>query len=94
MPRFHVRDAFAVQDKTTFVLAGFIIEGEVTKGMSITIPFNSTVKMTATIDRIEHVPRPDGDVVCLCLDCAVPDEVVLWEALNIRNRSIEITASA
>ncbi len=91
MPRFHVRDTFAIQDKTTFVLAGFVVEGEVTAGMSVSIPFNAHVKLTAQIDRIEHVQRPDGDVVCLCLDCAVPDEVTLWEALNIRNRIIDVT---
>jgi len=91
MPRFHVRDTFAIQDKATFVLAGFVIEGEVTAGMSVSIPFNANVKMTAKIDRIEFVRRPDGDVVCLCLDCAAPGEVTLWEALNIRNRMIDVT---
>jgi hypothetical protein len=90
MPRFHVRDTFALQDKTCFVLAGFICEGEVLTGMSVSIPFNSHVKLTAKIDRVEFVNRPDGDVVCLCLACSVPDEVTLWEALNIKNRTIEI----
>ena len=94
MPRFHIQDTFAIQDRTTFVLAGFVIEGEVTAGMAVSIPFNSNVKLTAKIDRIEFVRRPDGDVVCLCLDCNVPDEVTLWEALNIRNRMIEVTALA
>ncbi len=94
MPRFHVQDTFAIQDKTTFVLAGFTIEGEVTAGMIVSIPFNGNVKMTAKIDRIEFVRRPDGDVVCLCLDCSVPDEVTLWEALNVRNRMIDISPVA
>lgn len=94
MSRFHVQDTFAIQDKSTFVLAGFIIEGEVTAGMTVSIPFNANVKMTAQIDRIEFVHRPDGNVVCLCLDCSVPDEVTLWEALNIKNRMIDITSAA
>lgn len=72
-------------------MAGFIIEGEVTAGMSISIPFNTSVVMTAEIDRIEFVRRPDGDVVCLCIKCAVADEVTLWEALDIRNQTIEIS---
>jgi hypothetical protein len=91
MPRFHVRDTFAIQDKTTFVLAGFILEGEVSAGMAVSIPFNDHVKLTAKIDRVEYVRRPDGDVMCLCLGCSVPDEVTLWEALNIRNRTIDVT---
>jgi len=90
MPRFHVRDTFTLSDKTTFVMAGFIIEGEVLAGMNVRIPFNATVKMTAAIDRIEHVHRPDGDVVCLCVNCSVPDEVTLWEALKIKDQTIEI----
>lgn len=91
MPRFHVRDTFAIRDTTTFVLAGFIVEGKVEAGMSVSIPFNANVKMTAKIDRIDHVRRPDGDVVCLCIDCSVPDEATLWEALNIKGQTIEIT---
>ncbi len=91
MPRFHVRDTFAIQEKTTFVLAGFILEGEINAGMAVSIPFNANVKLTAKIDRVEYVRRPDGDVVCLCLDCAIPDEVTLWEALNIRNKTIDVT---
>ena len=94
MSRFHVQDTFPIQDKTTFVLAGFTIEGEITAGMIVSIPFNANVKMTAKIDRIEFIHRPDGDVVCLCLDCSVPDEVTLWEALNVRNRMIDITPLA
>ena len=94
MARFHVRETFAIQDKPTFVMAGFVIEGEVTAGMSVGIPFNVNARMTAKIDRIEWIRRPDGDVVCLCFDCLVRDELTLWEALQIKNQSIEITPSA
>jgi hypothetical protein len=94
MARFHVRETFAIPDKPTFVLAGFVIEGEVVAGMAVGVPFNATAKMTANIDRIEFIRRPDGDVVCLCFDCSVRDELTLWEALKIKNRSIEITPAA
>ena len=90
MPRFHVRDTFTLSDKTTFVMAGFIIEGEIIPGMAVEIPFNASVKMSAAINRIEYVRRPDGDVVCLCIDCTVPDEVTLWEALKVKDQTIEI----
>lgn len=93
MPQFHVRDTFAIQERTTFVMAGFVIEGEVTAGMVVSIPFNTNVKLIAKIDRVEFVHRPDGDVTCLCLDCQVPDEVTLWEALNVKNRTIDITTA-
>jgi hypothetical protein len=90
MARFHVRDTFTLNDKITFVMAGFIIEGEVLSGMAVRIPFNANVKMTAGIDRIEYVRRPDGDVICLCVKCSVADEVTLWEALKIKDQTIEI----
>ncbi len=90
MPRFHVRDSFAIHDQGSFVMAGFVIEGEVLAGMTIRIPFNTNIMMTAEIHRIEYVRRPDGDVVCLFFNCSVPDEATLWEALNIRNRTIEV----
>lgn len=91
MSRFQIKDTFALRDKATFVLAGFILEGVVTAGMTAHIPFSATVVLTAGIDRIEYIRRPDGDVTCLCIKCAVADEVTLWEALNIKNRTIEIT---
>jgi hypothetical protein len=90
MARFHVRDTFAIHDKKTFVLAGFAIEGEITTGMLIRLPFKDNVMITARIDHIEQVRRPDGDVVCLCLGCAEPREIALWEAMNIRDRMVDI----
>ena len=90
MPRFHVRDAFAIQDKSSFVLAGFIIEGEIVAGMLVRIPFTATVMTTAEIDHIQFIRRPDGDVVCLCIRCANPEEVTLWEALKIKDHTVEV----
>jgi hypothetical protein len=90
MPRFHVRDSFAINDKSTFVLAGFVIEGEIVAGMSMRLPFKENVMMTAKIDHIQHLQRPDGNVVCLCIRCASPEEVTLWEALKIKDRTVEI----
>ena len=71
-------------------MAGFIIEGEIAAGMLVSMPFNATVKMTAEIDHLQYLRRPDGDVVCLCIRCADPAEVTLWEALKIRNRIVDI----
>lgn len=71
-------------------MAGFVIEGEIAGGMFVRMPFNAAVMMTAEIDRIEYIRRPDGDVVCLCIRCAKPEEVTLWEALKIKDRTIEI----
>ena len=93
MPRFHVRDTFAINDKSVFVLAGFVIEGEIAAGMLVRLPFKENVMMTAEIDHIQHLRRPDGDVVCLCIDCSMPDEVTLWEALDLKDETISITGT-
>ena len=90
MPRFHVRDTFAINDKSVFVMAGFIIEGEIAAGMLMRMPFNATVMVTAEIDHIQNLQRPDGDVVCLCIRCADPQELALWEALKIKDHTVEI----
>ena len=76
-------------------MAGFVIEGDIAAGMLIRLPFHDKAMMTAEIDHIQYIRRPDGDVVCLCIRCAEPEEVILWEALKIKDRNIEIiTASA
>jgi len=92
MPRFHVRDTFAINDKKFFVLAGFAIEGEIIAGMFLRMPFNATVMMTAEIDHIQHVQQADGDVVCLCIRCENPEEATLWGALKIKDQTIDVSA--
>jgi hypothetical protein len=94
MPRFHVRDAFAIHDKSAFVMAGFVIEGEALAGMLVRLPFHENVMMTAEIDHIQCVRRPDGDVICLCIRCAEPKEAALWEGLKINDRTVEIIKAA
>ncbi len=93
MPRFHVRDTFAINDRSIFVLAGFVIEGEVAAGMQVRLPFKENVMVTADIDHLQHIQRPDGDVVCICVRCAQPGEAALWEALKIKDTTVEIIAA-
>jgi hypothetical protein len=68
----------------------FVIEGEIGAGMSVRLPFKENVMMTAEIDHIQVVRRPDGDVVCLCIRCASPEEATLWEALKIKDHTMDI----
>ena len=46
--------------------------------------------MTAKIDHIQTQRRPDGDVVCLCIKCRAPKELALWDALKIKDRTVDI----
>ena len=79
-----------MNDKCLFVMAGFVIEGELESGMQMRLPFHANVMMTADIDHIQYLRRPDGDVVCLCLKCQDPKELTLWEALKLKDRTIDI----
>ena len=90
MPRFHVRDTFAISDKKLFVLAGFVIEGEIKAGMVVRLPFSASIMMTEVIDHLQHVQRPDGDVVCLCLRCPTAEEAALWDALGINRYRLRV----
>ena len=90
MARFHVRDTFALKDRSAFVLAGFVVEGRVGQGMAVRMPFRPDVMVTAPIGRVEELHRPDGDVTCLCIRCAAPQEAALWESLGIKDRIVEV----
>ena len=90
MAKFHVRETFVIEDKKLFVMAGFVLEGEITARMLVSMPFNPTVKMTAEIDHVQMLRRPDGDIVCLCIRCPDPAEVALWRALKIDNRMVDV----
>ena len=90
MSRFHVRDTFAISDRAFFVLAGFAIEGEVGAGMLVRLPFTARVTITEEVDHIQRIERPDGEVLCLCIRCHTPDEATLWEALKLKDTTVEV----
>ena len=94
MSRFHVRDTFAISDRAFFVLAGFAIEGEIDAGMLVRLPFNAQVTVTEEIDHIQRIERPDGQVMCLCVRCHSPEEATLWEALQLKDTTVEVIKPA
>jgi hypothetical protein len=71
-------------------MAGFVIEGEIAGGMLVRIPLLANAMMTAEIDHIQYLRRPDGDVICLCIRYRDPQEATLWDALKIKDRTIDI----
>ena len=71
-------------------MAGFVIEGEIGGGMLVRIPLLANAMMSAEIDHIQYLRRPDGDVVCLCIRCRDAQEATLWEALKIKDRTVDI----
>jgi hypothetical protein len=93
MARFHVIDVFALESRKLFVLAGYIADGEVHAGQSIRIPYNCRFAMEARIASIEFARRsPDREDVCLCIGYSGPDELLLWQILNIGDETLEVVA--
>jgi hypothetical protein len=62
--------------------------------MLVRLPFKETVMVTAEIDHIQHLRRPDGDVVCLCIRCADPKEATLWEAMKLKDQTVDLIKAA
>ena len=75
-------------------MAGFVIEGEPAPGMLVRLPFKEKVMVTAEIDHIQQIQRPDGNIVCLCIRCADPREATLWEAMKIKDQTVDIIKAA
>jgi hypothetical protein len=89
--RFHVKDTFAVENRSYFVLAGTVVEGEIRAGMFVHVAFNSSMAMTALIDCIEFVRRQGGtEDTCLCIRYDEPEELTLWRGLDIGDEIFEV----
>jgi len=95
MPKFHVKDTFAMESRSQFVLAGAIVEGEIRPGMLVWIPLNSAIVPTARINCIEYVRRSGGDEdTCLCISYTGPEDLEFWSGLNIDDETLEVRADA
>jgi hypothetical protein len=88
--RFHVKDTFEVPSGQIFVMAGSVVEGEISAGMFVHIPLNSLAAMTLRIHCIEAARRQDGDDVCLCFESQGKAGEFL-RGLNIRNETFDVT---
>ena len=92
MAKFHVKDAFVIEGRPHFVLAGSIVEGEIRPGMFVHVLFNSSTAMTARIDCIEFARRLGGyEDTCLCIRYTEPGELELWRSLDIGDKTFEVT---
>lgn len=91
MSRFYVVDTFALKSRQLFVLFGSIEEGGILKGMLVHIPLNSATTMTAPIDAVEALDRPNESFTALCVKYEDDIELAIWQTLNICNEVIEVS---
>lgn len=82
--RFRVADAFSIESRRLFVLAGEIVDGVVRPGMSVLIDFNDVVQMHAPIVGVEEIRASDPrKSVGLTIDYEDDLGLALWRGLNI-----------
>lgn len=94
MSKFHVNDTFALESRRLFVLAGSILEGEIRAGMIVNVPLNSSLVVSGQIHSVEFARRAGGrEDVCLCISYEDSDELGAWEALNIKNETLDLLPS-
>lgn len=88
--RFHVKDTFEIPSRQIFVMAGSVVEGEISAGMFVHIPLNSLAAITFRIHCIEAARRQGGEDVCLCFESQGKAGELLC-GLNIENETFEVT---
>ena len=94
MAKFHVIYTFTLEGRKLFVLAGYIVEGDIVAGQILRVPFNSQLSMTAPIHAIEYARRsPDREDVCLCISYDDQDDLAVWQGLNIYDETFEIVGA-
>ena len=81
-----------LEGRRLFVLAGSIVKGTIRAGMTVKVPFNSSLSMSEKIHSIEFVRRIDGsEDVCLCIAYEHADERDIWMSLNIGNETLDVS---
>ena len=95
MSKLRVNDTFALESRRLFVLAGSIVEGQLRAGMIVNVPLNSSLVVSGQIHSVEFARRADGrEDVCLCISYEDSDELGVWNALNVRNETLDVVPSS
>ncbi len=92
MPKFHVRDTFEIPDRSLFVMAGSIVDGEVRTGMFVRIPMFPTHGIQFEVHSIEFALRQGGrEDVCLCLQLG-PNVTEILRGLKIADQTLQVVS--
>jgi hypothetical protein len=91
MPKFHVRDTFEIPDRSLFVMAGSIVDGDVRTGMFVRIPMFPTHGIQFEVHSIEFALRQGRDDICLCLQLGQNVTKILRD-LKIADQTLEVVA--
>jgi len=89
MAKFHVRGSFELPGKQLFVLAGYVVEGEVSAGMLVHVPFNPRFVVTECIRSVERLTGDRGVELALCFE-ADEELAEFWRGTNIGDEILEV----
>jgi len=93
LAHFRVKETFARAERNQFILAGEVSHGVVTAGMKLLVPFNSSLSLSAIIDRVEPVTPTkiaEQGHIALCIGVDDSDELLLWKGLDIKDEVLEV----
>ena len=89
-----IRGSFHLRSPSRFVLYGDIVEGKVQVGMRLYVPLNSGLGMEAPIAAAEFVDgTPTGSHLGLVLRLDDPDDLALWQGLDLVDEVLEVRDS-
>ena len=92
MPQFHVKRAYNLPDRQSFVLVGRVTEGEVRVGMLIDFTHGVSHPM-GPIHCIESLKNEASHDTCLLFKYETEDERSLWHLLSIQNELVRVFES-
>ena len=91
MALFHVREAFALESRGLFVMAGSVVDGVVRPGMIAAVPRSSGVSLDAVVSAVEFLLRSDHqEEVCLCVSGEDDAELAMWIGLGMSDTVIDV----
>src|SRR5262245_35044867 len=92
MPKFLVKDTYVLESQRLIVLAGAIVEGSISAGMTVSVPLESSLSLSARIHNIGFARYPDRqEDVCLCIAYEHPEEAASWIGLGIRDETLDVS---
>lgn len=85
--RVYIEQAVLDDSDSTLIFSGRIVSGEVEPGMELHIGLNSSLSMSAVIDRVE---RTDGQGVRLLVQCEDAGYLLMLDGLGVHDEEVEV----
>ncbi len=88
---FQVATPYVVKGSNLFVLPGEVVEGDVRPGMFLSVPFNSSLELTAPVHAIEYASSSADRSLSLVVKCEREEDLELWASIGLQDEDLIIT---